>query len=187
MEDYEEAEEEPPAGDFLSSLGAVPSTLWHLGRDVGEYAIARNHTLLRNEMGLGEYTWIYVITYFAWLGNRPVDFPVKSEGGTKILHGRVLGELKDMIERHLADLDAAQTAPAPSAPPGSRSSAALWRAELEALLRDPARIPFQDGLPPELEGSLEPFRDALERLYCPVMGELEIMRTVKTGLWYDHR
>ena len=59
--------------------------------------------------------------------------------------------------------------------------------ELDALTRDPERIPFQDGLPPELEASLRPYREELERVFCSATGELEIMQTVKTGLWYDHR
>ncbi len=64
---------------------------------------------------------------------------------------------------------------------------AVWRAELVALQNDPRRRPFQDGLPPALAGSLEPFREDLERLFCPATCELDLMRTERTGIWYDHR
>jgi hypothetical protein len=42
-------------------------------------------------------------------------------------------------------------------------------------------------LPRELAASLEPFREELELLFCPATGELDIMRTEKRGLKYDHR
>ncbi len=34
-----------------------------------EFAGARNQALLDVGMGLGEYTWIYWLTYHAWLGH----------------------------------------------------------------------------------------------------------------------
>lgn len=187
MEGYEEAEEEPETGEFLRSVGAVTSTLWRVGRDVGRYAIARNQALLENDMGLGEYTWIYVITYFSWLGNRPADFVAQNKPHAKVFHGRVLGEVEDMIERHVTDLETALETSAGSASPGLRDKLVSWQAELDALERDHGRVPFQDGLPSELETSLERFREELERVYCPATGELDIMQTVDTGIWYDHR
>jgi hypothetical protein len=183
MEGYEEAEEDPETGEFLRSVGDVTSTLWRVGRDVGRYAIARNQALLENEMGLGEYTWIYVITYFSWFGNRPVDFVAQNEPSAKVFHGRVLGEVKSMIERHVADLESSAAAESPRL----RDGLVSWQAELDAMERDENRTPFQDGLPPALEASLEPFREALERVDCPAPAELEIMQTVDTGIWYDHR
>jgi hypothetical protein len=187
METLEESEEEPPAGEFLGSLGAVSKSLWQVGRDVGEYAIARNRILLENGMGLGEYTWIYVITYFAWLENTPRDLLVQSDSTAKIFHGRVRDEIVGMMQRHVAARDAKLRSREGSASSLGKKGLALWRAELESLDRDPMRVPFQDGLPPEIEASLEPFRRDLERLFCPATGELEIMRRERVGIWYDHR
>ncbi len=177
MDELENAEEEPPAGEAMDRVGAVSSALWGMARTVGEYAIDRNQVLMENEMGHGEYTWIYVITYYSWLGNQPEDFPVKHGDRTKIFHGRVLEQIRAMIERHVAELEALN-------PPVGGGP---WRAELDSLNRDENRIPFQDGLPSELQESLEPFRAELEQVFCPATGELEIMWTVKTGAWYDHR
>jgi hypothetical protein len=178
MDELENAEEEPAPGDALDRIRGVGSVLWEMGRTVGEYAITRNRTLMENGMGLGEYTWIYVITYYSWLGNRPVDLVKTSEARAKVFHGRVLEEVKAMIARHVADVEASDTPMGRLAP---------WLAELDSLNRSEDRTPFQDGLPLELRESLEPFRAELAQVFCSATGELEIMRTVRTGAWYDHR
>jgi len=176
MDELEKAEEDPEAGDAAKRVGTVFSALWEMGRTVGEYLIARNQTLMENGMGLGEYTWIYGITYYSWLGNTPEDF-VKSGGtGTKVFHGRVRAQIMEMIARHATDLKGVD-----------ELAAGVWQAELDLLGQDEDRIPFQDGLPFGLRESLAPFRGQLEQMFCPATGELEITQTVKTGAWYDHR
>ena len=187
MQKYDEAEEEPPAGEFLNVTGSMPKTLWRIGRDVHNYAIARNGALLEHELGLGEYTWIFVVAYYGWLGHEPVDFLLEDDEKPKVYSGRVRGEVIDMIGRHLTELEEALAAGTGSAPAGADRSLPLWRAELVALQNDPVRRPFQDGLPPELERSLAPFRADLEPLFCPATCELDLTQTIKTGLWYDHR
>ena len=45
--------------------------MFRVGRDFGDYVAARNEALLAQGMGLGEYTWIYALTYHVWLGHAP--------------------------------------------------------------------------------------------------------------------
>lgn len=187
MEEMDSAQEEPAAGEAMSRVGAVFSALPKMGRAAGEYAISRNRALMENAMGLGEYTWIYVIAYYAWLGNRPVSFPGGDGDETKVFHGRVRNAVKNMMARHLADLRAAADTAHGASALRLEEAVAAWSAEMDSLNADTERIPFQGGLPRTLASSLQPFRDDLERLYCPATGELEIMQTVKTGVWYDHR
>jgi len=172
MADYQQMES-PPAMEFLTGVGRATKSIFAIGSDFGDYVIARNDALLDNEMGLGEYSWIYVTAYFSWLGNRPVRI-LEKESGPRVFEDRVFLEVRGMIERHLADLE-------------ERPSSAAWRAELEALLADPERIPFEDGLPAELEASLLPFRDELEELSCPEACGLDVVRTEKAGWRYEHR
>jgi hypothetical protein len=154
-------------------LSAIRGT-FKLGRLLAKFETSRNESLLENEMGLGEYTWIYVITYYSWLGNRPAKFAIARESYPKIYQDRIAGNLRDMLQRHV-----------------DRNIAGLeqqaWKRELEALLNDAERIPFQDGLPPSLSTSLEPFKNGLESLFCSSATELEVMRTELDGIGFEHR
>jgi hypothetical protein len=165
--------ERPPVGALLGDVFQAARSVIRLGRDYGEYVTVRNEALLAEDMGLGEYTWIYVVAYYAWLGHEPVQ-AVTGRAGPHVFRDRVFPQVEEMIRRHVAEV-------------GEREGVAAWRSELEALERFPERVPFQEGLPPEIEGSLEPHRNQLERLACPEAGELDVVLTVKSGFGYDHR
>jgi len=148
-----------------------------LVKDYGRYVSERNRALLEQEMGLGEYSWIYAMSYFAGLGYRPTQaFPESDR--PDIFHQRVIPQLRDMMARRLAEGPDRGLAP---------DSLSAWNTELDALAQDPGRVPFQDGLPPELAASIEPFRQELEALACPEASELDFATTERRGLWYDHR
>ena len=51
----------------------------------------------------------------------------------------------------------------------------LVAAELEALEADPARIPWEDGLPEELAVGLEPYRERLASTYSPATNPFELL------------
>jgi hypothetical protein len=165
--------ERPPDGAILRDGFRAATSILRVGRDFGDYVTARNEALVAEEMGLGEYTWVYVVAYHAWLGQQPVA-AIESESRPSVFYDRVLPQVREMIRRQVSEA-------------GDGSTVADWRSELEALDRDPRRVPFEDGLPPELEGSLSPFRGELERLACPSAGELEVVLTVRSGIGYDHR
>jgi hypothetical protein len=163
----------PPDGSLIRDGFRAATSMLRVGRDFGDYVTARNEALLAEDMGLGEYTWIYVLAHYSWLGLQPVA-AIEGESRPSVFYDRVLPQVREMIRRHVAEA-------------GDSQSAAAWRSELEALDRDPRRVPFEDGLPPELESSLSPFRDEFERLACPAAGELDVVLTVKSGIGYDHR
>ena len=60
---------------------------------------------------------------------------------------------------------------------------------LEVPAPAPARVPpFAAGLPPELETSLAPFRDARSASACPAAAELDVTITVRRQWFgFDHR
>jgi hypothetical protein len=172
MEAYEEKDRVAPM-ELLRDVTRVVKVLPTVGRHFGEYLTARNEALRANGMGLGEYTWIYVVTYHSWLGHRPLQ---AIEGGPhpSMFFVRVIPQVRAMMQRHVDDA-------------ADDEELAAWRSELTVLEQDARRIPFEDGLPPELESSLVPHRGELERLACPEAAELDVVLTEKAWIGYDHR
>lgn len=188
MEGMDEEAAKQEMKEMAREGGGLLKKMVLLGRDLAEFSIARNEALLQQRMGLGEYTWLYVISYYSWLGHRPQSFPAAQEEKPRIFHDRVLGEVRAMAERHVTELeDSLDGQPGDmGGHPGRPRRLARWRRELEAAAGDPERIPLEDGLPEELAASLEPYRAELEELYCPQTGELEFMRTVEGLIKYEH-
>jgi hypothetical protein len=185
----QEKDEEPEAKDLLPIVkdgGSLIGGMFRLGRDLAKFSITRNQALLEGEMGLGEYTWIYVAGYYGLLGQTPAKFSVAKETYPRIFFDRVLGDVREMIRRHVAALEGLLERAQEPERTDLEERLAVWRAELDAMTENTNLLPFQRGIPPELESSLEPFRQELEELFCPATSELEIMRTVKRGLKHEH-
>jgi hypothetical protein len=149
-----------------------------------DFARARNESLLSVGMGFGEYTWMYWLTYEAWLGN-PADASTlhdlmaersTSDGSVQFHFGgsmepeRITWRLRRDITAMLRNLD--EDLVADSEPSGLRE---LVNAELQALEGDPARIPWEDGLPEEFAVGLEPYRERLEATYSPATNPFELL------------
>lgn len=156
--------------------------LWEGGLDAlgletrrGQFLRARNEALLEARMGLGEYTYIFVIGYTSHLvPDREVESLVAVEGG--VVLSRVRRLLVETLRRQLAAVEAE--------PPGAASTA--WARELASeiarLEEDPRRIPWMDGLPPQIETSIAPYRERLDALLCQGALTLELLRNEKKGL-----
>jgi hypothetical protein len=172
LQGYGESER-PPVGTALRDGLRAATSMLRVGRDYGDYVTTRNEALLAEEMGLGEYTWIYVVAYCSWLGHQPVQ-AIEGRSRPSVFHDRVFPQVREMIRRHVAVA-------------GNSPTGDAWRSELETLDHVGQRIPFEDGPPPEIEASLSPFRDELEQLACPAASELEVVLTVRSGIGYDHR
>ena len=184
-----EASNDPAFGDLLevlSGAGRISRGMIAIGSELGEYSVARNEALLEEEMGLGEYTWIYAVTYFSWLGHQPTKFALSEEDYPRIFQDRVSGNLRQMLRRQLSAADRGADASASIADEEARAHLALLRDEVLALDGDPQRLLFAEGLPTALESSLEPYRTELESVYCPATSELDFMRTEGSGLAHDH-
>jgi hypothetical protein len=171
MQGHHDAERAPD-GSLVRDAFRMVTSMFRVGRDYGDYVTARNEALLEQRMGLGEYTWIYFVAYHSWL-DQPLARAM--EGRSKdVYFDRVLPQVREMVRRQVAAME-------------DVAAAVEWRSELEALDAFPTRVPFEGDLPAELEASLEPFRDELERLACPAASELDVVLTVRSGIGYDHR
>jgi len=176
--------EEPSPGiltKIKTGFGIIPL--------IAEFYTGRNQALLDAEMGLGEYYFIYVVSYYSWLGKSPGDgleynlvdedeekrgvywrrrrnenLEDRQDDVLKQLHRQILPMLKNQLAK-LTRIDVS-----PIRDP--------WRemlaAEIEAMEADRFRLIWQDGLPDVLEASLKPFRGRLEVSYSKVLNALEM-------------
>jgi hypothetical protein len=157
-----------------------------IGPAVGEYLAARDRALLEVGMGLGEWTWIDVLAYHAWLGEplAPPEAPRSGDGRVQIHVGGDLsaeGSLRQtrgdlyMMMRNLRDaLEAGE------------DTDPRWRdaieAEMARLRDDPSRLPWQDGLPERIADSFEPYRERLEAAWSPRAAVFDLVRVGAHGV-----
>jgi hypothetical protein len=126
---------------------------------MGEFFRARNDALAEVDMGLGEYTYLYALS-----GREDRSFS-----------NRVQSDLRRMLDNQRTAIDALDE----EAVVEFRD---LLDREIAALENDPQRLPWQEGLPPQIEASLAPYRDEIEALFCPDAFGLELMRNEKFGI-----
>ncbi|MFH1842056.1 MAG: hypothetical protein ABIF77_02530 [bacterium] len=171
-----------------TGLGMVPQ--------LGDFFLTRDRVLVAVEMGVGEYTYIYCLAYYCWLGN-PVDdshesshFEVRSsESGGGIITinessserrsrqrqaRRLSAQLRTMLQNQLAAL-----------PEVDEPGADAWReelaAEVERLRRNPHGLPWAEGLPAAILASFEPFERDLSTSYSAATNPFELGRIHKDG------
>jgi len=170
-----------PSGEKALSIFKILGSALGLGGEMGEFFAARNDALLTQEMGLGEYTYLYVVIYYGWLGHDPDEGPqtgrdeddrVEVRLGQMQTNSRALDDLLSMMRNQLEQ--------------DSSGAAEEWlellRAEVEAMEHDSGRYPWQDGLPPSIAASLEPHRQRLAASYDPISNAFELVITHKEGL-----
>ncbi len=156
---------------FRNVLHALPEVP-RMGLVLGDYVEARNRALLEQQMGLGEYSFIFVVGYVSYLAQTPAPlFDEPTRGNS--FQGRVFPGVATAIDRFVT---ARGLADGP------------WVAARDRLRQAPGQPPFADGLPPELETSLAPFRDALSASACPAAAELDVTITVRRQWFgFDHK
>jgi hypothetical protein len=154
---------------------------------VAEFMKFRNQALLDAEMGMGEYTYIYAIAYFSWLGKLPEDgpdFEVMEEGGGSRLSEMDVKEIREerrdsMLRRlHRMLLPMLQNQREKLAAGGAPETAPEWQnlldAEIQAMNADRFRLPWEDGLPEVIKASLDPYQDRLEQSYNAMTNPFEL-------------
>ncbi len=161
-------------------VGAIPS-LARLNED-------RSRALLKQEMGMGEYEYIYVLAYYSWLGKSPGDGPrflkMSNDNGvnwdpdndvddarerrTHAIDRRVRSDFRAIFKNALG-------AARKGAPDVDRRWLAAVEDELKALDQNWDRVPWADGLPKATQESLAPYREQLEASYDELNNALELV------------
>jgi len=156
---------------------------------IAEFLKFRNQALLDVEMGMGEYCYIYAISYFSWLGKLPEDGPDFEVMGPEDSESRwgemdrdeIREERRDSMLRrlHRTLLPMLQNQLEKLVATGASETLSEWeellKAEIQAMEEDRFRLPWEDGLPDVINASLEPFQDRLEQSYNPMTNPFELM------------
>lgn len=157
-----------------------PGEIWRLVKGglklapgLARYYEVRNHALAAAEMGLGEYTYIYYMAYFAWLQHDPNQGVLGEEedGGFDRISEAIIG----MLQRQGDQLAAL--------PPGDPRAADLprYQGEILAMRADRSYVAWPDGLPSMLQESLLPYRERLESSFCPELAAMALSRNRRTS------
>lgn len=163
----DELGEDAPKRVILEEVFKVTRTVIGMGPRMGGFFGIRNQALLEAGMGRGEYTYIYTMAY-----HRQLLTGVSEEGvmgGTRQPNARVQQVLAQILRNQLAELEALASAGATGQPAGGSSYQETREAlqnEILLLENQPRRLPWQDGLPPAIATSLEPYRARLDEVFC---------------------
>ena len=183
--------ESKPLLDKVRSIFGIVGSAADFGGDIAGFFDARNRAMLEHDIGMGEYTYIYVLAYYSWLERSPGDAPGNARVNTRsgnISIGRGRGapqELGDIGNSRISSDVLSMLQNQLDALPEETDDS--WREELaaesEMLERDSDRLPWQDGVPAPILASLEPFRERLEAAYNPSTNAFELLRNKRRGLW----
>lgn len=152
--------DDPPKREVLRAAWEATTGIMGLAPAIGNFALARNETLLRHGMGLGEYTYIYALAY----GDRLVQ--VRTDGDTinitTHISYRVRNVLADMLRRQVEAVDPEE------------EWAGVLRNEIARIDGAVMTVPWAEGYPPAVEDSLSPYRRDLGEKFCPHTIDLEL-------------
>jgi hypothetical protein len=155
MEEQGELSSDGVLDGFKTALKFGPTFL-HLMR-------SRNEALLEEGMGLGEYSYIYVVAYgdrLSSLANEPEQ--------KKLFKPRTRRELTQILSNQLEALAARGNEEA------NRDLRAAVQEEIVALESGARAFPWQSGLPQAIEASFEPYDERLDELFCEAAVRFEL-------------
>lgn len=167
--DEVDGKEDPGVGEVLSGLGKVMGSVKGMVTELGAVLETRNDALIAEDMGLGEYTWIYVLSYYSYLGRIP-ETGVEDEGGAMDTRDRRL--MRRFMERHAVALEEA----------GRAEEAVVWKEGADNLDREESGVPFAGSeLPASVRAALDPYYELLELTFCPPLAEMDLGEIEKKG------
>ena len=175
--------ESKPSGNVFTKikigLGLIPQ--------IANFFKSRNQALLDAGMGMGEYYYIYSITYFSWLNHADVDGPPiqltgdddeftfgdwDGEESLEVRRDMILRRLNRMILPMLRNQQKILLENKITGIPEDWPK--ILSDEIATLESNRYRLMWQEGLPEIISSSLEPFRKRLQASYSPMMNALEI-------------
>ena len=168
-----ESDPDLPAGQMASEGFDSLKNMFSAAPTFLEFMDARNSALLTEEMGLGEYIYIYLASYGELLALEPQGRYVDQEEA--YLSPRARKEFVQILGNQLAALQSADQDQDAS----SLALAADLQAEMTALTDGSHSSPWPDGPPGRTAESLAPYRDRLSALYCEGIVRVEILQKNK--------
>ncbi|MCP3981120.1 MAG: hypothetical protein GY716_17620 [bacterium] len=162
---------------------------WHMIKNgfslpsaMGGFFDARNAALLEHGMGLGEYTWVYSMAYFAAL-EHPVGeaSPLSDVQTSEGRHVRVTSDLFDRETSSRVRDDLLGMLRRTREASADESWRLTLDTEIERMESDPDRMPWQDGLPDSIAESLRPFLERLDADFDEMTHGIDLAVQHKTG------
>ncbi len=164
------ADGEPEFRVALPAVFRLTKSMMGLPWVFGEIESVRNQSLVEVGMGIGEYTYIYVLAYHDQLVAPNDEANLFSASAT---NSRVRADLREMIRRQV-------TAARDQLPEGDDWLGAL-ETEMALLDADSDRIPWQDGLPEHIADCFDGSRRALDATYSVAAAEFELLNSTIRG------
>lgn len=141
-----------------------------MGPQIGGFYDTRNRALAALDMGLGEYSYIYILAYGMKLA-APEEGPQLL--GSDATNARVRAALRRMLANQLAAVETTGD--------DQRVILDALTAEVARLEADHDAVPWQHGVPPTMDEALLPFRERLDAGYCGATMPLELLINEKRG------
>jgi hypothetical protein len=164
-----DGKDEAPSGEVLRQAAKTVGSALSLAPLLGRFFETRNQALIDSGMGLGEYTFLFVVAYHHQIVTDTGERAIFNED---IINARVREGVLSMLERQreaLLDSD-----------PTSAEVDPL-DTEIAALTSDSERIPWQDGLPAATVVSLAPYQREIDALFCPAAAPIELAINRRIG------
>jgi hypothetical protein len=133
-----------------------------------EFMEARNRSLLAEEMGLGEYIYIYLAAYGEQLANESASSYAGMDEA--YISPRARDEFVQILGNQLAALEAAGQETFPE------GLVADLQGEIEALEDSSQSSPWPSGPTGRTRESLAPYHDRLVELYCSGIVKIELQQ-----------
>jgi hypothetical protein len=155
------------------SVGGI-KMMFRFGRTFLRFMETRNRALLQEEMGLGEYMYIYVLTYREQLLAADTS---RFAGVEEVQVGiRARKELAQILQNQLDLLESGVPGVGRA---GEVGLAEVLREQVAALRAGQQTLPWEAGLPPAVASSLSPFSNQLASLYCDGIAKIELSQKNK--------
>jgi hypothetical protein len=139
-------------------------SVFKTGPKMLQFMDARNSALIREEMGLGEYIYLYLAAYSEQLAD--VASSPYAEMEESRISERTREEFIRILRNQLSALGSA----------GQDPVRALLEEEIETLEENPGNAPWPRGPLPNTRTSLAPWQDQLSSLYCDGVAAIELLQ-----------
>lgn len=163
-----ESNQDMSAGEKASEGFESLQSMFNAAPNFLEFMDARNIALLAEEMGLGEYIYIYLAAYGPQLAKEKDSRYADQE------EAYISPRARDEYVQILANQLTAMEATGPSAT--TQALVTTLQAEISALQDGTHSSPWPNGPPAMIDNSLAPYREQLNDLYCEGIVEIELMQ-----------
>jgi len=156
---------------------AVLTAVGGLMNLAGEYLAVRNEKLLLEQMSLGEYLWIYSLTYYSWLGHEVVAGPELTVGGENwelFQDSESPLSPRQQQRRYRRVISALFQNQINAVPDTDPEGLARLKQEFGRFENDLRSVIWESGLPDADAAVLEPYRDRLEATWHPPTNMMEL-------------